>query len=145
VSGTSTRGFEMEVSGEVQPGWQVSAGFSRNITHDRLRARLNTAVPQNTAKLFTSYRIAGIGKGLTMGGGVRWQNQIYTDNLGAARARFTQPAYAVVDLMARYAVTDTVALTANIGNVFDKVYYTTTGNSYYGTPRSLRLGVDVRF
>jgi outer membrane receptor for ferric coprogen and ferric-rhodotorulic acid len=145
VSGTSTRGFEMEVSGEVQPGWQVSAGFSRNITHDRLRARLNTAVPQNTAKLFTSYRIAGIGRGLTVGGGVRWQNQIYTDNLGAARARFTQPAYAVVDLMARYAVTDTVAVTANIGNVFDKVYYTTTGNSYYGTPRSLRMGVDVRF
>lgn len=145
VSGTSTRGFELEVSGEVQPGWQVSAGFSRNLTQNRLRARLRTDVPQNTAKLFTSYRIAGIGRGLTVGGGLRWQSQIYLDNQGAARARFTQPAYTVVDLMARYAVTDTVAVTANLGNLFDKVYYNTVGNSYYGTPRNLRVGVDVRF
>ena len=145
VSGTSTRGFEVEATGEVRPGWQVAAGFSRNLTQDRLRTRLLTDVPQNTAKLFTSYRIAGIGKGLTVGGGLRWQNQIYRDNQGAARVRFTQPAYAVVDLMVRYAITDTVAVTANLRNALDKVYYTSVGNSYYGAPRSLQVALDVRF
>jgi len=145
VSGTSTRGFELEATGEVRPGWQIAAGFSRNLTQDRLRTRLLTDVPQNTAKLFTSYRIAGIGKGLTVGGGLRWQNQIYRDNQGAARVRFTQPAYAVVDFMVRYAITDTVAVTANLRNALDKVYYTTVGNSYYGAPRSLQVALDVRF
>ena len=59
--------------------------------------------------------------------------------------RNTQPAYAVVDLMVRYAVTSSVTLSANLYNAFDKSYYATTGNSYYGAPRNLRLGVDVRF
>lgn len=145
MSGTSTRGFEVEASGELRPGWQLAASFARNLTQDRNGARLRTDVPQNTAKLFTSYRIASIGKGLTVGGGVRWQNAIYSENMGPSRVRFTQPSYAVVDLMVRYAVTSSVAVTANLNNALDKSYYTTTGNSYYGAPRNLRVGVDVRF
>lgn len=145
VSGTSTRGFELEASGELRRGWQVSASFSRNLTQDRLRTRLLTTVPQNTAKLFTSYRIASIGKGLTIGGGLRWQNAIYADNQGPSRVRFTQPAYAVVDLMARYAISSNVAVTAHLYNAFDKSYYAATGNAYYGAPRNVRVGVDVRF
>jgi outer membrane receptor for ferric coprogen and ferric-rhodotorulic acid len=145
VSGTSTRGFEAEVSGELRPGWQLAAGFSRNLTRDRTKARLLTNVPQNNFKLFTSYRIAGVGRGLTVGGGVRWQSRIYADNQGPAKVRFEQGGYALVDLMARYAVTDSVAVTANLSNAFDKWYYNTTGNAYYGTPRALRVALDVRF
>lgn len=145
MSGTSTRGFEMEASGELRPGWQLSASFARNLTRDRNGTRLRTDVPQNTAKMFTTYRIASIGKGLTLGGGVRWQNAIYSDNQGPSRVRFTQPGYAVVDLMARYAITSNVAVTANLYNAFDKSYYTATGNAYYGAPRNVRVGVDVRF
>ena len=145
VSGTSTRGVEVEASGALRPGWQLAASVARNITHDRLRNRLLTNVPQTTAKLFTSYRIAGVGKGLTVGGGLRWQSAIYAEDQGPLKVRNTQPAYAVVDLMVRYAVTSSVTLSANLYNAFDKSYYATTGNSYYGAPRNLRLGVDVRF
>lgn len=144
-SGTSTRGFEAELTGELRPGWQVAAGFSRNMTRDRLGNRLQTNVPQNNLKLFTSYRIAGIGRGLTVGGGVRWQSRMYADNQGPAKVRFEQPAYALLDLMARYAFTDTLAVTVNLNNALDKVYYNTTGNAYYGTPRALRVALDVRF
>ncbi|MNT87465.1 FhuE receptor precursor [compost metagenome] len=76
---------------------------------------------------------------------MRWQNAIYSENMGPSRVRFTQPSYAVVDLMVRYALTSSVAVTANLNNALDKSYYTTTGNSYYGAPRNLRVGVDVRF
>lgn len=145
VSGTSTRGFEVEATGELRPGWQLAAGFSRNLTRDRLKNRLLTNVPQNNFKLFTSYRIAGIGQGLTVGGGVRWQSRIYADNQGPAKVRFEQPAYALLDLMVRYAITDKVAVTANLNNALDKVYYNTTGNAYYGTPRAVNVGMDVRF
>ena len=80
-----------------------------------------------------------------VGGGVRWQSEIYTDNLGPAKARFTQEAYSVVDLMARYQISKQLTLTANLYNAFDKSYYTTTGGSYYGAPRNLRVGLDMRF
>lgn len=144
-SGTSTRGFEFEVNGEVRPGWQLSAGFARNMTRDRTGARLRTEVPQNTFKLATSYRIAGVGNGLTVGGALRWQSEIYSDNQGPARVRFVQPSYAVTDLFLKYAFTPRLLATFNVNNVFDKRYYATTGNSYYGTPRQFRLGLEARF
>jgi outer membrane receptor for ferric coprogen and ferric-rhodotorulic acid len=145
VSGTSTRGFEAELSGELARNWQGSIGFSRGITVDRNKARLNTNIPQNTFKVFTTYRLAGFGDGLTVGGGVRWQSEIYSVNQGPAKARFTQAAYSVVDLMARYEISRQLTLTANLYNAFDKSYYTSTGNSYYGAPRNVRVGLDMRF
>lgn len=144
-SGTRSRGFELEVAGQLQRNWELTASFARNMSKDRLGARLNTNVPQNTAKLFTTYRLPGVGNGLIIGGGVRWQSDIYTDNLGPLKARFIQPSYAVVDLMARYAITKDLMATVNLYNVFDKTYYTSTGNSYYGAPRAIRVGLEARF
>lgn len=145
ASGTKSRGFEVEVAGQVLSGWELAASFARNLTRDRDGEPLNTSVPQNTAKLFTTYRIASVGHGLVVGGGVRWQNEIYSDNLGPERVRFTQPSYAVVDLMARYAINRKTTAFVNLNNVFDKSYHATTGNSYYGAPRSVRVGLDMRF
>ncbi|MFT0531974.1 TonB-dependent siderophore receptor [Castellaniella hirudinis] len=147
VSGTTTRGIDLEVSGEVLPNWQMAAGFTRALSQDRNGAVLNTNVPQNTFKLFTSYRWPGIGQGLTVGGGVRWQNRAYTertDPLGAQRT-LEQDAYAVVDLMARYQVSRSVSARLNVYNVFDKYYHPDPGSTYYGAPRSFRLGLDLRF
>src|SRR5690606_34195177 len=67
-SGTRTRGFEIEASGMLLPGWELAASFAHNRTQDRDGVRINTVVPMNVAKLFTSYRINGIGDGLTLGG-----------------------------------------------------------------------------
>lgn len=145
-SGTETRGFEVEVAGEIMRNWQASASFSRNITKDREDKPLNTNIPQNTLKLFTTYRIASIGNGLTVGGGVRWQGDIYSDEQGPNSVRLTQKAYSVVDLMARYDIAKNLSATFNLYNAFDKSYYMTSDtNSYYGAPRSLRVGLDMRF
>ncbi|MGC3987448.1 MAG: TonB-dependent siderophore receptor [Pseudorhodoferax sp.] len=145
LSGTRSRGFELELAGQLARGWEVSTSFARNQTRDRLGAPLNTNVPQSVAKLYTSYRLPDVGHGLVVGGGLRWQNRIYTDNLGPARARFVQGSYAVVDLMARYAVTPRLQVSVNLQNLFDKWYYTNTGNSYYGAPRSVRVALDLRY
>lgn len=145
ASGTRTRGFDIELSGEVQPGWQVSASYTRSMAEDRTGTRLNTSQPQNTAKLYTSYRIAGVAQGLTVGGGLRWQSEIYALNQGPQRARWEQGGYAVADLMARVAITRQLSLTARVNNVFDKHYYNTTGNSYWGAPRQFAVGVQASF
>lgn len=145
-SGTETRGFEVEVGGEILRNWQASASFSRNITKDREDKPLNTNVPQNTFKLFTTYRIASIGNGLTVGGGVRWQGDTYSDDQGPNSVRLKQKAYSVVDLVARYDISKNLSATFNVYNAFDKSYYLTSDtNSYYGAPRNVRVGLDMRF
>jgi len=145
ASGTETRGFEVEASGEPLRDWQIAAGFARNLVEDRDGHALNTNIPQNTLKLFTSYKLAGVGQGLTVGGGLRWQNRIWSDNQGPAGVRVTQDGYTVVDLMARYPLNKQVTLTANLYNATDEKYYTTTSSAYYGEPRHLRLAMDLRF
>lgn len=146
VAGTKTRGFELEAGGEIKRNWQGSASFSRSMTEDRTGTRLNTNIPQNTFKLFTSYTMPQVGKGLTVGGGIRWQSDIYNISTQAnVPARFTQSAYAIVDLMARYMISGNLTATLNLYNLADKAYYTGTGNAYYGAPRNVRAGLDMRF
>ncbi|MDQ7970266.1 MAG: TonB-dependent siderophore receptor [Oxalicibacterium faecigallinarum] len=146
VSGTTTKGFELEVGGEIARNWQGSASFARNLSRDRNGMLLNTNIPQNTFKLFTTYRIASIGNGLIVGGGVRWQGDTYSQKQGPNSARLTQKAYAVVDTMARYNIAKNLSATVNLFNVFDKSYYLTSDtNSYYGAPRNIRVALDMRF
>ncbi|MCY1271987.1 Ferric-pseudobactin BN7/BN8 receptor [compost metagenome] len=145
-SGTKTRGVELEISGELAPDWQASASFSRNIVQNADGKKLNTNVPQNTFKLFTTYTLRDIGNGLTLGGGVNWQSEIYSDNQGPNKVRFTQDDYALVDVMARYPLTQQLSATLNLNNLLDEKYYTnTSGSSYYGTPRNATLGLKYQF
>jgi outer membrane receptor for ferric coprogen and ferric-rhodotorulic acid len=146
VSGTRTRGVELEVHGEPVPGWQLSAGWAHNRTRDRKGEPLLTQVPRTTAKLFSTYRLKGVGAGLTLGGGVRWQSEIHSRLTVAGQpVRFSQAAYAVVDLMARYAWTPSTSISLNVYNLLDKRYHLTTGNSYQGAPRSVRVALEKRF
>lgn len=145
-SGTKTRGFEAELSGELAIDWQASASFSRNIVQDSDGHKLNTDIAQNTVKLFTSYTLSSLGNGLTFGGGVNWQSEIYSDGKGPGwDQRFTQGDYALVDAFARYPLTEQLSATLNLNNLLDEEYYTSTASSYYGAPRNATLGLRLDF
>ncbi|UVJ46496.1 TonB-dependent receptor [Pseudomonas sp. LS1212] len=144
-SGTKTRGFELEISGELAADWQASASFSRNIMQDSEGGKLNTNVAQNTAKLFTTYTFRQIGNDLTLGGGVNWQSEIYSDGMGPLGVRFTQDDCAVVDVMARYPLTKQLSATLNLNNLLDEEYYTSTSSSYFGPPRNATVGLRMEF
>ena len=73
---------------------------------------------------------------ITIGGGIRWQSEIHSVD-----RKFTQSEYSVVDLMARYKMTNNLTANLNLNNIFDKKYYLTTGNSYYGAPTNFRVGL----
>ncbi|KMS94141.1 hypothetical protein BVRB_024390, partial [Beta vulgaris subsp. vulgaris] len=142
---TKTTGYELELAGEVVRGWNVSAGYTQRTTKDPAGEYANTQAPSNLFKLFTTYHLAGVGNGLTIGGGARWQGDTYSNNMGPGGERYTQEAYTVVDLMARYPLSKDVTLSANLNNVFDKEYYTSTTSAYYGMPRNLRVNLSYKF
>lgn len=135
-SGTKTRGFEMEMAGEVLPDWQVAASYAYAVIENSDDERLLTEVPRDTFKLFTSYRLQSIPQ-LKVGGGVRWQGAEYYKGAGPNGETFHQSAYSVTDLMAQYAFTPETSVSLNLNNLFDETYYTAIGSrGWYGTPRS---------
>lgn len=145
AQGTRTRGYEAELSGELAKGWQVGGGYTLAKARNSKGVRLNTQVPMETFKLFTTYKLSSVGRGLTVGGAVNYQSEIYALNAGPSLVRFTQPAYAVVDLMARYPFSDKLSASVNLGNAFNKTYYTSTSSTYYGAPRNVNLTVKYQF
>lgn len=139
-SGTKSRGFELETTGKLTDTWQLSASFSRNLSQDKNGNNLNTNIPNNTAKLFTTYTLPYLDEALTVGGGLRWQSEIYQDG-GPNGARFTQDSYALVDLMARYKINENLLVNFNLNNLFNEKYHLSTTNSYYGAPTNFRVGL----
>lgn len=139
---TKGRGWELEVGGELARGWQVQGGYTRVVIRDSDGQRLRTEQPVHLFKLFSSYTPQSQPR-LTLGGGVNWQSEIYQDN--ALRERYTQQRYAVVNLMARYALNSDLSLSLNLNNAFDKAYRTALAYHDYGAPRNLTATLKYQF
>ena len=152
VSGATTRGIDMEISGEVMTDWNVSASYSHSLTKDSDHERINTIAPANMVKLWTTYRLPGELNRLTIGGGMNWQSGIsLTDTpwqIGQ-KVKATEDAYAVFNAMARYDVTKNLSATVNVNNLFDKKYLSsldpTFYTGFYGEPRNVMFTTKYNF
>ena len=145
-SGTKSRGIELEATGKITNLWQISASFSRNLSQDSNGDTLNSNIPDNTAKLFTTYTLPYLNEALTIGGSLRWQSKIYSDETRPNFVdTFTQNSYTLVDLMARYKINDNLLLNFNLNNLFNEKYHLATTNSYYGAATNFRVGVKYNW
>ncbi|WP_420851066.1 TonB-dependent siderophore receptor [Pseudomonas rustica] len=156
VQGATTKGFELELAGEVADGWNLSAGYAYNHTRDAngdpvYASILQTTAPEQLVRLFSSYHLPGVWQNLTLGGGISWQSEFFGNVFqpGADQnVRITQDSYYLVDAMARYRFNEHLSTTLNVKNLFDKTYYTGLGNfgtGFYGEPRSLQLAARWDF
>lgn len=148
--GATSRGFEIDVSGELRPGWSVGAGYTQFRLKDADGADVNTIYPRKLLRLFTAYRLPGEWSALTIGGGVNWQSRTWTEatNPAGAPDRIEQKAYALVNLMARYDISDQWSAQLNVNNLFDKKYYglfDAFDQVTYGDPRNVTVTVRYKF
>ncbi|WP_459206815.1 TonB-dependent siderophore receptor [Pseudomonas sp. MLB6B] len=146
VDGSETKGIDLELTGEITPGWNLQTGYSHTRTEDAEGTRLTTQLPMDTFRLWTTYRLPGEWEKLTLGGGVNWNSKssVYFRRFGS---RITQDDYAVASLMARYKINDNLAATVNVENLFDEKYYSGMAGSYghYGAPRNANLTLRYDF
>lgn len=154
--GNKVQGFELELSGEVLADWNVQAGYTYTHSVNGEKQRNNTAQPLNLLRTSTTYRLPGQWQRLTVGAGVNWQSDIYRyaarpvgrDAEGKLITQSTairQDAYAVVNLMSRYAFDKQLSASLNVSNLFDKKYYNNVGfynGVYWGDPRTMTLSLD---
>lgn len=154
--GNKVNGFELEVAGEVLPDWNLSAGYTYTHSLNGSGKRNNTGQPLNLLKVSSAYRLPGAWRNLTVGGAVNWQSDIHefgnrptgervNNRLVTERAKITQQAYTVVNLMSRYQFDEHVSASINVNNLFDKKYYERVGfynGVYWGDPRTVTLALD---
>ncbi|MFT4055429.1 MAG: TonB-dependent siderophore receptor [Novosphingobium sp.] len=145
--GATSKGFEIEITGEPLPNWNVNFGYSQFKIEDADGAKVNTDQPRKLLKLFTTYTLGD----LTFGGGVNYRSKAYSDGTNPVTSdafRFEQGGYTLVSLMARYSVTDNFQLQGNVENLFDKKYYSQIGfySQYrYGAPRNFTVSANYKF
>ncbi len=151
AEGATSEGFEFEVLGRVTENWNVSLGYSQFEIEDADGAEVNTDQPRQSFTLFTTYSFDGALDGLTLGGGATWRSYAYTNATNPvtmAPTRIEQDEYALVNLMARYDLTDQVSMQANVDNVFDETYYSQIryfSQYRYGAPRNYTVALTYRF
>ncbi|MFP3863929.1 TonB-dependent siderophore receptor [Pseudomonas capeferrum] len=146
VDGAETKGVDVELSGEVLPGWNVFTGYSHTRTEDADGKRLTPQLPMDTFRFWNTYRLPGEWEKLTLGGGVNW-NSKSTLNFARYNSHVTQDDYFVTSLMARYRINESLAATLNVNNIFDKKYYAGMAGSYghYGAPRNATVTLRYDF
>lgn len=138
VDGTTVKGYELSISGELLPNWNINAGYTHTDAKDRTGKSIGfrgVSVPEDSFTLFSSYRW----NKFTVGGGANWQSE-HKGNIIA------QDAYWLVNLMGRYQIQDNVGVSLNINNVLDEKYLNSDPDFYiFGAGRNLTASLTYKF
>ena len=150
LQGVKTKGAELEITGEIMPGWNLHAGFNHKVSKQEGKKE-STLTPENEFTLYTSYKVNQWVDGLTVGGGVRWQDETWGDvsnPLDKDSFKHVVSDYWLVDAMANYEVNDQLSLSFNVNNLLDEKYYTIFSwySTYtWGEGRNYNLGLKYKF
>ncbi|WP_175652055.1 TonB-dependent siderophore receptor [Pseudomonas sp. Marseille-P9899] len=144
VKGATTKGYDLELSGELLPGWNISTSYTHSATKDADGDRTLTSVPIDMIKLWSTYNLQGGWNRLTVGGGVNWFGPTHVE---FGNFQVTQGDYAVVNAMARYKVSEHLSGSLNLNNLFDKTYLTSIhgAQGLYGNPRNFAVSARYDF
>lgn len=151
AQGTVSKGYEIEMQGEVISGWDISVGWSHFKATDADDVDVQAHQPRQVFRMATKYAFGGALTGGSIGGSLRWESrppQTAANPATGAIEPVGQDPYALVNLMAAYGLTERLSLQLNVNNVFDKAYYNTNswfGGYIYGEPRNVRATLRYGF
>lgn len=148
-------GIELDVTGEILPGWQVFANYAyidSEITknNDGTQGNRFPNVPKHGGSVWTTYDFQQkILRGIKVGGGIvaRGEREVNEENDAQ------MPGYVLVNLVAGYAFPvgpSRVTAQLNINNVLDKEYFPSSAGFDrtridVGTPRMFMGSVKVEY
>ncbi|MGQ0659473.1 TonB-dependent receptor [Sphingosinicella sp.] len=126
-----SEGFEMQLVGELLPGWNLLFGYSwldgeirRSSIPGETGRRLDN-LPRHSLNLWTSYRVT---PQLLVGGGIQ---HVGSRNIG--RPGFllvTVPAYTTADLFAEYRLSGRARVRVNVFNITNEYYFQSFWQDY---------------
>lgn len=154
----SSQGYELDLSGEVLPGLQLTGGYTHIKIEDSNGNPTRTYVPRNLLRLSASYKVQSV-PGMKVGASLNWQDAITLNHPATAT---TGPnagspivtrydSYAVLNLMTRYEFNKNLSATLNLNNVTDERYTQSLywaqafGQGYPGAPRNVSLALNWKY
>lgn len=145
VVDSTIQGFELQLLGEVMPGWDVTAGFSyldgEQVNQDGPTGLRPRELPETTFSIWNQVSVTdrfGVGVGLTH------QGDSFINNNNSA----VLPAYTRVDAAAYYDVSDNLRVQVNVENLTDTLYFPNSHATHQATvaaPLNARFAVTGRF
>jgi outer membrane receptor for ferric coprogen and ferric-rhodotorulic acid len=157
-SSRKSHGVDLELQGELTPGWRIGGGYTWNVNEDEEGMPLSRSTPRHLLKLWTHKRLSGALERWTFGGSLHAQSAINdSDEILCPRQyrgelcdvhELVEPSYAVLDLRGSFDFDPKWTIALSVNNLFDKVYYQTWANflhSWYGEPRNFMLRLDGHF
>ena len=145
VIDSTIQGFELQLQGEVTPGWTVSAGYSfldgEQVSRTGPTGLRPRELPENMFSIWNNIEVTprfGIGLGLTH------QDESFINNGNTA----VLPAYTRVDAAAFYEISDNLRVQVNIENLTDTLYFPNSHSTHeasVGAPINARFAITGRF
>jgi TonB-dependent siderophore receptor len=149
-----SQGVDIEVAGELAPGWNFSSSYSFDRTENKGKLSYDpggptySQQPRNLFKLYTTYRFQSEGwlHRLSIGGGLNAQS---TTTYSGYQYFMQQKPYALLSLRADYQVDKTWDLGLNIDNVTNTKYFQSIpasgGGGFYGQPMAYTLTLKSKW
>lgn len=152
ADGVTSKGFELELSGELAAGLQGTiAATAFEMDGDRM---VEDYTPENLFRAALTYRPAAL-EALKLGVSYQWQDRISRQQgvVGPSYANAgelivtEQGAYGRLNLMASYAFSDQLSLSINANNLTDQRYLNSLlwAQGYYGAPRNVSATLSYNF
>jgi outer membrane receptor for ferric coprogen and ferric-rhodotorulic acid len=154
-----SRGVELQVDGELAPGWLIGSGYTFNLDKTGEAGPTSypdEATPHHLLKIWTSARLPGAFSRWTTGGSLHAQTAapgtvVYYCNAQLQNCALgmdvgTRP-YAVFDLREGFKLNRNWQVALTVNNVLDKRYYLSQSgvNLWHGDPRNFMLRIDAKY
>lgn len=145
----NSRGVELNIAGEILPGWNIFAGYAYNdsrITESNIPVEVGNRFQRtspNAFSLWTTYEIQeGSLQGLGLGLGIFYVDSRPVDNANS----LDLPSYVTTDLAAFYE-RDNFRAAINIRNLFDETYFVgfSRNRVSYGEPFTIQGTLSWQF
>lgn len=133
-----SQGIELELVGELLPGWSVNAGYTQLAIHDEAGQAARRITPRQRLQFNTTWQVAQL-PGLKLGAQLNWRSSIHSDDVAVS-----EPGLLLVDLMARYQLSRQWSVSAQVNNLTDRKYLTSLywTQSYYAAPRNYSVSLN---
>ncbi|WP_076593577.1 TonB-dependent siderophore receptor [Herminiimonas arsenitoxidans] len=144
-----SQGLEAEVSGQIRPGWEMTAGYAYT-DFKYLKVPVNavtTGTPKHNVNVWSKHTWRdGAFKRWSVAGGLRSMSKTYaTSGTAANPIRIDAKGYTIFNAQIGYQISPTTTASLTVNNLFDKTYYEKVSmpsrQNFYGEPRSVMLAL----
>lgn len=160
----SSKGVDLEISGEPKPWWSINFGYTFNINtltsfyDSNEKSPLSTFTPKHQLKLWNNFNLSGNEwlKKMQLGLGVVAQtktsvaSKICNSSTGLCNQLVAeQDFYSIFSSRLGYKIDKNWSTALNINNIFDRTYYSSLGTrdagNWYGEPRNFTVSLEGKF